>query len=338
MRRLGIALGLLIALLLVTAPRFDQNDPGPLAGITGTEQGGNLGDAEYYVRFVEVIRGEVDGLPPAPFRYRPLTPLLAAPLPFDALTSINVVNVVALAAATAGLWLILNALGVGERMEVLGCLLFIVSFPTFYYGAIGYVDPLSIAFIMIGTAALLTDRFLVMLLLLPLAAVARETTVILVPLGLAWMLVRGTGRRSTVLWLLAWIGAFGVTLALVRWGLYDDGTNLWRPSLARARENLSRPRTWLSGLLAIGVPGLIIAVNLRRLPSLGRERLVLFGSGALLSIGLFAYAVLAAYADGRFLWPIYAFTVPTAILLLVAPDPGALSAGRAAVRDVRRIR
>jgi hypothetical protein len=48
---------------------------------------------------------------------------------------------------------------------------------------------------------------------------------------------------------------------------------------------------------------------------------VLFGSGTLLSVGLFAYAVLAAYADGRFLWPVYAFTVPTAILLLAAPDP-----------------
>lgn len=310
------ALVLLMALIAVITPRFDQRDLGPVESITGTEAGGNLGDAANYVRFVEAIRGDVEELPPAPFRYRPLTPVFAAPLPLDAMTALNVVNVLALAASTMGMWWILAALGSPGRLRMLGCLLFVVSFPTFYYGTIGYVDPLAIAFVMFGTGAALTDRRILLLALLPFAALARESTVIVIPVAIAWMIVRGLPRREVVKWSLVWFAAFGATVAAVRLGLQAEGTNLWKPSLDLAIENLSRVRTWLSAALTLGVPALVLVVrhrSVRRLPS---ELQVVLGVGMLLSLGVFAYAILAAYADGRFLWPIYVYTVPAAVLVL----------------------
>jgi hypothetical protein len=324
MPRLSVALGLLLVLLLVTAPRFDQRDVGPLASLTGTEQGGNLGDAEHYVRYVEVLRGDVDELPPAPFRYRPLAPLLAAPIPLGALSALDLVNVVALAAATFGLWQILRLLGLSERRSNAGCLLFIVSFPTFYYGAIGYVDPVAVAITMFGVWAILADRRVLVAIAVVIGALTRESTVILPVLGVIWLARAGQGSRRMV-WPLVWIGTFAATVIALRLGLYDSGTNVWRPSVQTALDNLSRPRMWVSAALTLGVPAVLILLRIPELRRLDRDHLAFFGSGVALCLGVFAYAVVGAYADGRFLWPIYVFTVPLAMLL--AAD-GSASEGR----------
>lgn len=314
-RRLLIAVGLFCALLLVTAPRFDQSDVGPLSELTGTEEGGNLGDARQYIQYVEVLRGEVDDLPPAPFRYRPLTPVLAAPLPFAPMTAINVVNVAALAAATFWLWRILVGLGVGDRRVALGCLMFVVSFPTFYYGTIGYVDPLAIALTMACVQAVLAGRHVLLLALVPLAALAREATVIGVVVAVVWLALAEPRRRVVIGWSVTWVIGFAATVVAVRWGLYGEGTNVWRPSFDLAVDNLSRPRTWMSAALTLGVPAVLIVVRAVKLPQLERRHIVFFGSGVLLCFGLFGYALFGAFADGRFLWPIYVFSVPFAVLL-----------------------
>ena len=306
-------------LLAVTTPRFNQNDLGPIGTLTGTVEGGNLGDARHYIRYVDAIRGDVEDLPPAPFRYRPLTPVLAAPLPFSSLTAINIVNVAALGMGTMGVWWILSVLGVDERRRVLGALMFIVSFPTFYYGSIGYVDPLSIAFIVFGTGAVLTDHRMLVLALVVVGSLARETTLLLVPLAIAVLAVRGVGHRRVLAWSAAWIGAFVAATLLIRWGVQHDGTYVWRPSLDRAIENVSRARTWLSAVLTLGVPAAVLGRRAPGFVSLSRDQVVLFGGGILLSVAVFTYSIFSAYSDGRLLWPICAFTVPVAILLLVSP-------------------
>jgi hypothetical protein len=327
MSRLAVVLGLSVVLLLVTAPRFDQRDLGVVANLTGTEQGGNRADAEHYVRYVEVLRGEAEELPPAPFRYRPLAPVLAAPLPVGPLTAINVVNLVALAAASVGLWKLVRLLGLSERHADVGCLLFIVSFPTFYYGTIGYVDPVAIALTTWGVWAVLADRRLLVVLLVALGAVTRESTVILPALGVVWLGRTGQGSRRLV-WSLVWLGTFVATAVTVRAVLYDSGTNVWRPSLDTAVDNLTRPRTWLSATLTLGVPVALILLRIPGRHGLRRDHLVFLGTGAALCLGVFAYAVLGAYADGRFLWPIYAFTVPLAMMLHVAAGSTAPGPGR----------
>lgn len=317
-----MAIGLIAALLAVAFVRFNQRDLGPIGSITGTGVDGNLGDAALYIRYVEAIRGTIDSLPPAPFRYRPLTPLLAAPLPFEPMTAINVVNVLALFVGTWAMWIMLRGLGATERLAYVGCLMFVVSFPTFYYGTIGYVDPLAIALMIAVMAAVVAGRNLVVAALVVLAALSRESTVIVVVTAVAWLALVGRPRRELVRWGLAWSIGFLATVAVIRIGLQGSGTNVWEPSLDTALSNARRPRTWLSAALTLGVPVAVIVARAPLLGRLDRRFLVVFGLGGILSVALFAYALTAAYADGRFLWPMYVFSVPVAVLVLARPVDG----------------
>lgn len=321
MRAVGLVTLLLVAVVAVTAPRFDQRDIGPLASLTGTESDGNLGDAAQYIRYVEVIRGEAETLPPAPFRYRPLAPLLAAPLPFEPMTAINVVNVAALTAGALALFVMLRRLGTADRAALAGSLLFVVSFPTFYYGAIGYVDPLAIAVVVATLAAVVADRRAIALVLLVLAALAREATLIVIPAALAWAWASWGSHRAVGKWAAVWLGAFLAVTAAVRVGLQAPGTNVWEPSIEVLRANVTRPRTWLSAALTLGVPAVVVLVYRRQLARLGRPERWMLGTGAIVCLALFGYALVAAYADGRFLWPIYAFSVPAAVLAYGASRP-----------------
>lgn len=304
------------ALVVVTALRFNQRDVGLIGSLTGTGVEGNLGDAAQYIRYVEALRGDGPTLPPAPFRYRPLTPLLAAPLPFEAMTSINVVNVVALTVGTLALWILLRQLGATDRLAGFGCLMFVVSYPTFYYGTIGYVDPLAIALMIAVLAALVARKHVVVLALAVLAALARESTVIVVVVAVVWLWTSGLPRREVLRWSAIWSVAFLVTVAALRVGLHGTGTNVWEPSLDLVSSNARRPRTWISAALTLGVPALLVVVHAKHFARLDRQRRTFIAVGIVLSFGLFAYALAAAYADGRFLWPMYAFTIPAAVLLV----------------------
>ena len=73
-------LGLMLGVVLVAAPRFNRQDV-LIGQWTGGKYGANL-DSAQYEQMVHFIRGEApkESLV-APFCYRPITPLLAAPLP-----------------------------------------------------------------------------------------------------------------------------------------------------------------------------------------------------------------------------------------------------------------
>jgi hypothetical protein len=237
------------------------------------------------------------------------------------MTAINVVNVVALLAGTWAMWILLCRLGATERLAYAGCVMFVVSFPTFYYGTIGYVDPLAITLMIAAMAAVVAGRDVVVVVMVVLAALSRESTVIVVVTAIVWLAAAGRPRRELVRWGLAWSVGFLATVAVIRIGLQGSGTNVWEPSLDLALSNARRPRTWLSAVLTLGVPVAVIVAMSSRLGRLDRRFLVVFGLGAGLSVALFAYALTSAYSDGRFLWPMYVFSVPIAVLLLQASRP-----------------
>lgn len=312
--------GLMIAVAIVTAFRFNQRDLGVIGALTGTGTDGNLGDAAQYIRYVEAIRGNVDSLPPAPFRYRPLTPVLAAPLPFDAMTSLNVVNVLALMVGSLSMWALLRGFGTSERMATFGGLLLVISFPTFYYGSIGYVDPLAISLMTAVLAAVVAERHVAVVGLMAAAALTRESTVVIVVVAIVWLWATGYPRRQATAWGLAWALVFLVCVSAVRLALHGSGTNLWQPSLDTLSNNIRRPRTWLSAALTLGVPVGLAIVYRKPLRLVDRPHRLVIACGSLLCFALFGYSLMAAYADGRFLWPIYVFSVPAAVLAIQAAN------------------
>ena len=133
-----------ISLILVCLPRFNRVDIGidhlKTAGIQAKKK---LVDVRQYINYTNFFKGQSEKFQvKAPFSYRPLLPFVASKLPFNAMTSINIINIVSLLFAMLILFRILNLYDIDFKYCLLGCSLFVFSFPTFYYGAVGMTEPL----------------------------------------------------------------------------------------------------------------------------------------------------------------------------------------------------
>src|SRR5436190_675742 len=124
---------LLIGLTLTCSPRFNRD---------------TRSDQEHYVNLIRYLRGQIDASTlSAPFAYRLAGPLLASVLPLEPMTALNVVNLVALGIASLLIYRSILLLPRPFEVALAGSALFVFSFPTFYYGTIGYVDPVLILFL-----------------------------------------------------------------------------------------------------------------------------------------------------------------------------------------------
>ncbi len=304
-----------VALVLVCVPRFNQRDMFGLASLTGP-----LSDQLQYMAMVEHYRGQPRGpdRPLAPFTYRPLVPLLAAPLPFDAMTAINVIDVASLLLALPLLYGFLGTLRLDPRLRLLGVALFVFSFPVFYYGSIGRIDPPSITAIIAGAYGISSRRMWFAATAFVLGMLVRETTVILIPVVAAhlWFERGSMGRRALVL--AGFIGMFVAIWLLTRATSIDPTPYVWRPTLRSVGLNGARLRAWLTLPLGLGIPGivaLLVLVRAVRIDATGRHREVaLCVVGLLAAGGLYLFAWVAAYVDARFLWPSYPFTIALTLL------------------------
>jgi len=265
-------------------------------------------------------------LPTAPFSYRPLVPAVASVLPFDASTAINVVNVVAL---LAGLWAVVDLLrqsGVHHRYQMLGGAMWVASFPTFYYGAIGMTDPVLVAALAIGAAFIARRNLLGLALTIIIGAAIKETIVILLPVAAVdrWRRTTRTDRNPTSARVLGPLVPVALAYLVVVWGCrrlsVDRIPYFWVPSVERAIFNISRPRAWISSALGYGAPVVFTIVlaprYLRDIDTGNGISLHALLCGSAMSFALLGYAVVAAYADGRFAWTSYPFTIPLSVLLL----------------------
>jgi hypothetical protein len=316
-------LALSALLVLVCIPRFNMWDPGPLramtaAARTATEFGHPI-DVEGYARLVRYLRGEVEaGALIAPFCHRPLGPGLAAALPAAPITAINLVN---LASLIAALWLLDAITGLvapGPRARWLAGLMFVVSFPAFYYGTIGFVDPVALATASLVLWLMLKGASMAVLVpALALAVLAKETNAALAVLPFGAALARGSvvrpgGARRVAILMAAGVGTFLLVQALMPTPGQDVRP---LPKLAVAIDNLSRPRTYVTLMLTMAIPAAlaVLAVRTGRARAvMPREGLAVLLTGATLAALLYAAAIFAAYTDGRMTWMAYPFVIPIA--------------------------
>lgn len=310
-----------IALVLVCLPRFNRHDLG--LELTPSQQSAAevLGDADEYIALVEYFRSGATG--PglrAPFAQRILAPWLASRLPFEPMTSLNIVNLAALLAAMVLLDLSLGATGATNRGRWLGVGLFVFSFATFYYGTIGFVDPVLIGWLAAAQFCLVSNRYAWLMLILFLGGMTRETMLIFVPvLAVDVWFVRQTRPRKIV-WVAAGFLAVVLGIAVARQvsPVTSDGL-VAGPTLERLMSNVVRPRAWLSLLLTLGLAGALALWGLAMVAA-GRwtlpRRLLPMVAGFAGGLALFGVAMLTAYADGRFAWTTVVFTIPLAVWTL----------------------
>jgi hypothetical protein len=317
LRKPGIGLFILsCALILLCLPRFDRRDAGFQSLTTAT-----LGDSDEYVGMVQYFRGEKPAADlHTPYTYRPLVPLLAAALPLEAITAIDVIDLLFL---LAGLWILYRLL---ERLRVdpaarwIGCGLFVVSFPTFYYGTIGNIDPVLICLLAAGVFCILDNRWIVFAAVLVAGAFVKETIVLLIPMLAAYTFFGKKLRSRHGLYLLfitvLFIGAYLAARAVIPTG----SSYVWMPSGETFLANASRVRSWISLILTFGIPGVLSLFVFRyRATDWFQTRLpetAMMIAGLFFSLLLFGYSMFSAYADGRFIWTSYPSTIPLAAIVL----------------------
>ena len=244
------AIGLTIVLLAVVGVRFDRQPVLPTGALWAEAASDASSDNENYAAYVSFFRGQGDRLKVGvPFLYRPLLPLLAAPIPLAPTTAIDLLDVLCLELALLLLLRRIAVLGFARREVWAGGALFALSFPTFYYGATGLVDPAAILLLTAGAASASSGKWLVTGLILAVGAVAKETTVILLPVAAVLLWFDKQRGRAPRLAVLAGLGlCFLLPFVVVRFLNRDVGSHLWLPHLWRIGHNL-RPRALLSVLL-----------------------------------------------------------------------------------------
>jgi hypothetical protein len=306
-------------LVLITLPRFNRHDTG-LQSIT-TEGTGKLGDSAHYTAITLYFRGEqsADYLIP-PFTYRPLIPFLASLLPFSAMTAINLINLAAMIIALVFLYKILAWFDIEFTLRIIGCGLFVVSFPTFYYATIGYIDPVLICLVTVGLYMILTNNWAVLTGVIIAGVFVKETIAILV-LTLAaylWFKRQLFSKQGVVLIVIG--VAYAICYQITRKIIPVNPTYAWSPSVGILLFNMLRPRSWLSFGLTYGIPGVLALLIFRyRTTDWFRERFAETATliaGLVIAVLLFGYSMLSAYADGRFIWMSYPFTVPLAAIVI----------------------
>lgn len=306
---------LLITLLIIATVfvRFNRQD----LFIDHFTSGELTGDQIYYYKLINILRNFEDiHTVDAPFNSRLLPCLIAALLPFSADTALNLVNVFFLILGYSLTYKSMIDQGLSQSVVLWTTILFIISFPIFYYGAVGYVDPVIVSFLMIGLYYLFKEKYVLLCLIVFIGVFVKETIIILLIISILYMLLQKKNLKFYI-----WGLIFAYILGSVLLKLILIGNSVpaysWLPSINTAWSNLSRPRTYLS-LFATLLP--ICIVFITSFLSTPRQNtdfrvaneLSFIAStvlGILISIAAYIYSIFSAYSDGRILWLTYPFVI-----------------------------
>ncbi|MCY3837853.1 MAG: glycosyltransferase family 39 protein, partial [Gammaproteobacteria bacterium] len=189
MRSTKTACALLVLCIVaaaVTLPRFNRAD-----WIVDAWTGDRALHHEVYVGPVQWIRGKLglygypdvpgEQLLEAPFGYRLAVPALAAVLPFSPMTAINMLNVLFVVATVLLLYRLQRLLALPDRDALTGCALVAVSFPTFYYSTIGWIDPVVVFAIAACLNLIYERRHLAAALVIGVGFLAKENIIMVLP-------------------------------------------------------------------------------------------------------------------------------------------------------------
>jgi len=303
-------------MFLVVLPRFNWRDlPQPFNQFVGEKPF----DVEQYEKYVEYFRGnknladELEG----PFSYRPLVPLLASLLPFESLTSLNLVNLFFLTLGLIYLIKLLLKLGFNEKELIISNLIFIFSFPLFYYATSGYIDASLIGIMLISNCYLMTNRYFLFIFSFTIGIFIKETIIVLLPVSTVYYLLNEKTKIKFVKISIPII-LYLIIVGVIRNLVPQKEIYFWKPSYEILHYNLLRIKTYITFILTLGIPGLlsfyiVFKKNRKNIP---KEILYPMFTGILFSFLLWVYSLFAAYSDGRQLWTSYVFAVPLTCYLL----------------------
>lgn len=186
---LRIYFTLSLLLLLVTYPRFDKQDKLGVKNYSYKERTGEkdtiatFSDDIAYVDIVKKYRGDNEVIyAQAPYTYRPTALYIASFLPFKALTSINILNIISHLLSLLIYIKVLKLFKISLKYIFLTLLFYIVSFPIFYYSTIGLIDPVIQFSFSLVLYLILKEELLLAILVYSISISIKESIILVVPL------------------------------------------------------------------------------------------------------------------------------------------------------------
>ncbi|MES2726435.1 MAG: hypothetical protein V4643_04990 [Bacteroidota bacterium] len=272
-------------------------------------------DSKYFKTYVEYFRGEVLTAPLRPAtNWRFGVPLLASYLPFDALTSINTVNLFFLALGIVIFFKTLHLMQVDINKRWYAIWIFICSFPTFYYSSIAYVDASLFFFIALSIYAAITNQLALFYTAILVGFCVKETIVIGLPFYFIYH-YKKVERKLIIqfvpLFVLLLIEAYLIRhYAPVSAGDLHNKNWFWHSSLVSVKNNFTRFNTWFSMIASFGIPFVLYAIyNVqlikRKLPFNSLQKAC--AASIIIAIGLYTFSYISTIADGRMIWTCYMY-------------------------------
>jgi hypothetical protein len=316
------------SIVLVLYPRFNRHDIAIIRPFVGLQEGEVSPDIQNYINFTEYFKHKLplDSVG-VPYNYRPALPFVASLLPTDSLLGMIIVNIAALCLSTVSIFLVLQKERFSFGWCIAGCLLYIISFPVFYYVSSGYLDSSALLIICLIVLATVYRNYLLLPLLFLIGALVKEVVIVTLPFVLIFMYQDSEKSLSKKYGLLLLsVGCYVAGYFYARSTFATISNFMWSPGVSLMMENLRRPKTYLSFLISFGIVGILgmlqLASDIKNTSGsviaflCHRDAPYFFGLFA--SLALCVYAVVAAYADGRFIWTAYPFMIPLALRYLVS--------------------
>ena len=239
-----------VFLVLICLPRFNQNNFWIVKNFVGNQ--GHLGeysvDTQNYINIIDYYKGDKTKIDViyAPYIYRVLPTFAASLLPFDSLTSLNLLNLFSLLIALLIQILGLERLKIQKGIIIIANMLFIFNFPTFYFGTSGVVDPFLVMFFYLNIYLIIRNNRNGFFVFMYIAAFSKETAIILIPF---YIIYNGIKKDILLDGLIAFF-LFMIGTYLSRNIIHLDSHYMWKMEIENFIYNLLRPRSYFSYIIA----------------------------------------------------------------------------------------
>ena len=315
-------IALSVMLIVVTIPRFNRQDLWIIDNYTvgGGQASENLHDALFYIEQTQYFRGERETSTSAPWAFRPAVPFLAAPLPFEPMTSVNIINLLFLIAGLISLWFTISLKTRLPFLKIVGAALYVFSFGPFYWGTIGYVDAATVGFLSLSAYLLVSKLWIPLALVMAAGPFIKEPAVAIVPALFGQ--VRFSMRKGWI-----YSGAIGMAGGLLMIGMlylaraasdtdglaYFWGVN-WRNLFNWESKDLVKL------VLGLGLPFLLAVAMTYLCRKTLREVFIQTAPFLGGTIGTLFFVIFSAaccqVAAGRFAWATNPFLIPVVVIML----------------------
>lgn len=322
LKDISILILLSVFIIIIGSFRFNRNDSGfsKLTVPNSSYDPIKSNDAIRYINMTDYYKGTADPeilIPP--YTTRVLVPFIASKLPLASDTSINIINLISMILSLYILYYTLVFYKLPTRFVYSGCFLYVFSFPTFYYGTVTYVDAVLLFFLFLSFYFILTGRMIFLILTLILGTCVKESMLLIIPVFFVNSFLMKNKLTSVFLKTFTLLIIYFLTIYFLHMIKPNKLSYLWFPSYEVFISNVIRPRTFLSFILTLGIPGilsvLLIIYYFIKEKTILKNNLTLI-TGVIISFCLWSYSVISAYSDGRFIWPSIVFSLPLSMIFL----------------------